>query len=183
MSPFERLIQALWEVIKIVALTLIIIIPIRLWVIQPFFVSGASMEPSFDNGDYLIIDEISYRFRQPQRGDVIVFKFPEDQRQYYIKRIIGLPGEKVEIQDGQVFIYNSENPNGFLLDQSGYSLIGYTFGNIRVQLGEDQYFVMGDNRSSSSDSRRWGPVKSDLIIGKVIVRALPVSKFQTYPSN
>jgi signal peptidase I len=99
-SPFEKLIRAFWEVIKVVALTLIIIIPIRLWVTQPFFVSGASMEPTFDDGDYLVIDEFSYHFREPQRGEVIVFRFPGDERQFYIKRIIGLPGEKVEIQDG-----------------------------------------------------------------------------------
>jgi signal peptidase I len=183
MTNFDKLVKVLWEAIKIVAITLIIIIPIRLWIMQPFFVSGASMEPSFDNGDYLIIDELTYHFEQPSRGDVIVFKYPEDPSQYYIKRIIGLPGETVEIQDGQVYIYNKDNANGFLLEQSSYGIQGFTFGNMKTTLDNNQYFVMGDNRSLSSDSRRWGPVNRNLIIGKVLLRALPVNKFQAYTNG
>lgn len=182
-SPFQKLISVLWEIFKVVALTLLIIIPIRIWIIQPFFVSGASMEPSFDDGDYLVIDELSYHFREPERGEVVVFHSPEDEKQFYIKRIIGLPGERVELQDGQIIISNAEHTEGFVLDESKFDTMGFTFGNIKVKLGPDEYFVLGDNRSASSDSRKWGPVKKDLLVGRVWVRALPVSKFNVYSSQ
>lgn len=180
MSSSEKLMAAFWETIKVVIISLLIIIPIRAYVMQPFFVSGASMEPSFDTGDYLLIDQVSFRFREPSRGEVIVFRFPNNPSEFYIKRIVGLPGETVEIRDGDIYIYNKETPNGFLLDESTYQHFGFTFGNIKTQLSDNEYFVLGDNRSASSDSRRWGPLERDLVIGRVWVRALPVSKAKVY---
>jgi len=164
----------IWEITKIVVISLAIIIPIRYYLIQPFFVRGASMEPNFDNGQYLVIDEISYRFNSPERGDVIVFKYPLDPSQYYIKRIIGLPGEKVEIRDNSIFIYKSSSSEGEILDESYYLPEGrITRGSINIQLSNQEYFVLGDNRSASSDSRQWGSLPKDNIIGRVWLRAWP----------
>jgi len=170
----KKLFIFIWEIVKIVAISLAIIIPIRYYLIQPFFVRGASMEPNFDDGQYLVIDEISYRFNDPDRGDVIVFKYPLDPSQYYIKRVIGLPGEKIEIKDNSIFIYNSEFPQGIILNESYYLPEGrITRGNINVKLNDDEYFVLGDNRSASSDSRQWGSLSKDNIIGRVWLRAWP----------
>lgn len=171
----------IWEIIKIVVISLLIVVPIRYFLIQPFFVRGASMEPNFDDGQYLIIDEISYRFQSPERGEVIVFKYPQDPSQYYIKRIIGLPSETVEITSGYVIIYNQQNPQGKILDESQYLKSGQkTFGDIKITLAEDEYFVLGDNRSASHDSRRWGALKKDYIIGRTWIRAWPPDKAEVF---
>ncbi|MFH0805389.1 MAG: signal peptidase I [Patescibacteria group bacterium] len=164
----------IWEIAKIVVISLAIIIPIRYYLIQPFFVRGASMEPNFENGQYLVINEIGYRFDDPERGDVVVFKYPLDPSQYYIKRVVGLPGEKIEIKDDLIFIYNSNSPEGMKLDESSYLPEGrITRGGINVQLNDEEYFVLGDNRSASSDSRKWGPLPKNNIIGRVWLRAWP----------
>jgi len=171
----------IWEIAKIVIIALLIVIPIRYFIFQPFFVKGQSMEPTFENGDYLIIDEISYRFRVPQRGEVIVFKYPENPSQRYIKRIIGLPEETVEIKDGKVIIHNEQRPEGFTLDEPYLAPGQYTAGNLRIKLDPNEYFVLGDNRLQSSDSRRWGPVNRALITGRVFLRAWPINKFGEFP--
>jgi signal peptidase I len=162
----------LFETLKIVVIALVIVVPIRYFLFQPFLVKGQSMEPAFENGDYLIIDEISYRFSNPQRGEVVVFKYPQDTSQRYIKRIIGLPGEIVEIKDGKIFI------SGKPLEETNYlppNFFTPDFGFMRITLGENEYFVLGDNRLHSSDSRRWGTVPREDIIGRVFVRAWPFS--------
>lgn len=161
-----------WEVIKIVVLALVIVLPVRYFLFQPFLVKGQSMEPNFSSGDYLIIDQISYRLSEPKRGEVIVFKYPLLPSQRYIKRVIGLPGEKVEIKGGKVFI------NGRALDETSY--LGNTSftdekGFTEVTLKKGEYFVLGDNRQASSDSRIWGVVPRDRIIGRVFIRAWPFS--------
>ncbi len=167
----KKFLSFVWEIGKIVLIALIIVAPIRYFLFQPFFVKGQSMEPSFEDGDYLIIDELSYRFRTPQRGEVIVFKYPYDENQRYIKRIIGLPGEKVEVSNGKVTIFNEA---GTIVLTEEYLLgNGFTPGNVSLTLGEDEYFVLGDNRDSSSDSRRWGSLKKEEIVGRVFLRAWP----------
>ncbi len=160
-----------WEVSKIVIIALAIVIPIRYFLFQPFFVKGQSMEPNFETGDYLIVDELSYRFREPQRGEVVVFKYPKDPSQRFIKRIIGLPGETIEIENGRVKIQKDNQE--IKLDESNYLSILETLGSIKVSLGENEYFVLGDNRLFSSDSRRWGNVPKKNIIGRVYLRAWP----------
>jgi len=160
-----------WEVAKIIIIAAVIVIPIRYFLFQPFFVRGQSMDPNFENGDYLIIDEITYRFKAPQRGEVIVFKSPQDPSQRFIKRIIGLPGETIEIKDGKVIIYTKGEPQ--VLDESNYLSDLLTGGNIQITLAEDEYFVLGDNRSFSFDSRRFGVLSEENIIGRVILRAWP----------
>ncbi len=170
-----------WEVVKVIIIALIIIVPVRYYIFQPFYVQGASMEPNFLNNEYLIIDEISYRFSEPERGDVVVFRYPRDKKQFFIKRIIGLPGEDIAIRDNQVIIYNQKYPDGFVLDESSYlSPNTQTAGNLRVSMGKDEYFVMGDNRASSLDSRSFGPIKRKDIIGRVFVRVLPVDRFTLF---
>jgi len=171
----------IWETIKIVVISLAIIIPVRYYLIQPFFVRGASMTPNFDSGQYLVIDEISYRFEEPERGEVVVFKYPLDTSQYYIKRIVGLPGETVEIKDGQVIIYNQDYPQGMVLDESSYLAAGtITWGETKIELSKDEYFVLGDNRQASSDSRRWGELDEENIIGRVWLRAWPFSLAEVF---
>lgn len=167
----------IWEIVKIVVISLAIIVPIRYFLFQPFFVKGASMEPSLEDGEYLIIDEISYRFNSPERGDVIVFHYPKDTSQYYIKRVIALPEETVKIEKGKVLIFNQENPKGFALDESYLSEENkFTTGDLELRLDENDYFVLGDNRQASSDSRRWGPVASHYIVGRAWLRAWPFNR-------
>ena len=158
----------LLELLQTVVLALAIVLPIRYFIFQPFVVLGHSMEPNFYPKDYLIVDEISYRFREPKRGEVIVFKYPANPKLKYLKRIIGLPGEEITIENGVVKI------NGRILDESAYLPPHIqTSGFISIKLGKDEYFVMGDNRDFSSDSRRWGPLPRKLIIGRAILRLFP----------
>jgi signal peptidase I len=182
----------IWEIVKMVFWVVVIIVPIRVFLIQPFFVQGASMEPNFEDKQYLIVNELGYKttnvgsganslftvkpFKELQRGDVVVFRYPKNPSVFYIKRIIGLPGEKIEISNDKVKIFNVENPNGFILDESKYlSASVMTSGEINMNLN-NEYFVMGDNREYSSDSRSWGPVPEADVMGKVVLRAWPVSK-------
>ncbi|MFC1787945.1 signal peptidase I [Patescibacteria group bacterium] len=167
------------EVIQIVIISAAIIIPIRYFLIQPFYVKGASMEPNFYDREYLIVDELSYRLRQPQRGETIVFRYPRDRSQFFIKRVIALPGETVEITDGKIIIYNSENPNGVEVDEE-YIVEDATQGKKKVTLAAEEYFVLGDNRDESLDSRNFGPVKESLIIGRVWIRGLPLSRLGSF---
>lgn len=168
----KNLISFVWEILKIVIIALAIVVPIRYFIFQPFIVSGNSMEPNFQSGNYLIIDEISYRFSQPQRGEVIIFKYPQDPSKRFIKRIIGLPGETVEIQNNQIII--SKNGEEFVLDESGY-LPEYlkNLDNEQISLSKNQYFVLGDNRPHSYDSEEWGFLPEENIIGRAFFRAWP----------
>ncbi len=169
------------EVIKFVLIAVFVVLPIRLYIAQPFIVSGSSMDPTFLNGEYLIVDEISYRFENPQRGDVIVFRFPQDTSKFFIKRIIGLPGETVVLDGTTARIENDAHPEGFALDEA--YLVNNSRNSLRITLADDEYFVMGDNRPASSDSRIWGPLSKDHIIGRALVRLLPVNKFNLFPGE
>lgn len=170
-----------WELAKFALIALIIVVPIRYFVAQPFVVSGLSMFPTFNDGQYLIIDELSYKFHPPHRGDVIVFHYPKDRSKYFIKRIIGLPGETVITHDTTVTIKNDEHPEGFVLNEPYVSRA--VDGNIFDKLGKDEYFVMGDNRPASSDSRYWGNLPKKLIVGRVYLRLLPFSQIGILPGS
>lgn len=135
------------------------------------------MEPNFEDGDYILIDEISYRFENPERGEVVVFRFPEDRSQFFIKRVVGLPNETIEIKDDKITIYNNQNPNGFALKEDYLDKGQHTIGDLRIKLDPNEYFVLGDNRLRSSDSRRWGALNKSLITGKVFFRAWPIHDF------
>jgi len=171
----KRAASETWELAKIVIGSLLIVLPIRLFIAQPFIVRGASMEPNFHEGQYLIIDEASYYLREPQRGEVVVFRYPQDTSQFFIKRVIGLPGEEVEIAGGKVKIINDEHPVGFVLEEKYLPKNIATTPDQQVFLGTEEYFVMGDNRVFSSDSRRWGTLEEKYLIGRALVRLWPLA--------
>lgn len=169
----KNFLSFVWETAKIVVIVLAIVVPIRYFVFQPFIVKGQSMEPNFQEGNYLIIDEVSYRWRDPQRGEVVVFKYPYNPSQRYIKRIIGLPGEVLEIKDEKVIIFDKDGREMILQENTYLPQNDITSGNLRLTLKENEYFVLGDNRLSSSDSRSWGVLPREKIIGRVLLRLWP----------
>ena len=170
---FKKYFAFAWDILKIGLIALVIVLPIRYFLFQPFIVKGESMSPNFETGDYLIVDEISYRFSEPQRGDVVVFKYPKDATQRFIKRVIGIPGETVDIKNGQVSI--TKDSEIIILDESYLPEDLKTIGDINITLGADEYFVLGDNRQYSYDSRAWGVVPRKNIIGKAFLRIFPIA--------
>lgn len=163
----------IFEAVKVIIISLAIIVPIRYFLVQPFIVKGASMEPNFHDREYLIINEISYRFGDPVRGEVVILKDPLNPQVYFIKRVIGLPGEKVEIKNGRVYINDQELAESYIED---FGLENFD----AITLGDKEYYVMGDNRTNSFDSRRFGPVSDDAIIGKAWFRGWPFNKISTF---
>ena len=169
------------ELIKYFVVAVIIVIPVRLWVAQPFVVSGESMEPTFDTGQYLIVDELTYNISDPQRGDVVIFRYPLNTSEFFIKRIIGLPGETLSIDSLGVYIVGA---NGSKTKISEPYLVNIGNGKAQtITLKAGEYFVMGDNRPDSSDSRFWGSVPRSDIVGRAIARLLPVSKISLLPGS
>ena len=168
---------------QVIVIALAIAFPIRWYVAEPFIVNGASMDPTFATGQFLIVDRISYRFESPSRGDVIVFEYPKDPSTYYIKRIIGLPGETVDIKDGKITITNKAHPEGLVLDEPYISPEHILLDTSTHTLGPTEYFAMGDNRAQSSDSRTWGPLDAHFIIGRPIVRLLPLGTMSFWPGQ
>lgn len=159
-------------------------IAVRLFIATPFIVSGASMENTFQNFDYLIIDRITYDFSTPQRGDVVVFGLPQETSRDLIKRVIGLPGETVKLSGNAVTIINKDHPSGFTLNEpylSPENLGGAT--GMQVTLGADQYFVLGDNRRVSADSRLWGTLPRKDIVGRVLLRLYPFTTMALLPGE
>ena len=181
-SGSERIFHALWEVVKTVAFIILAAVIIRAFLVQPFFVQGQSMETNFHDGNYLLVNQLSYDFGKPQRGDVVVFKAPPEPDTNYIKRIIGLPGETVELRNGRVVIYNAEHRGGVTLDEPYEPAGAQTLPEspqTKWELGPNQYFVLGDNRlpDKSSDSRAWGLLDQKLLIGKAWLRVYPLAQF------
>ena len=173
---------------------------IRAFLVQPFLVEGPSMLPSFTSGNYLLVDKFSYKFlNSPARGDVIVFDIPDpkhtfhvcylnmnntclfETNRYLIKRIMGLPGEKVVLKDGVMTIINKENPNGFIIPDK--EIVFNSDDSDERVLGDDEYYVMGDNRANSADSRLWGPLPYEKIVGRPILRLTPPSMIGIWPGH
>ena len=169
------------DLFTLVLLIVVVVIPIRMFIVSPFVVDGESMHPTFGNLDYLIVDEILYRFQAPKRGDVVVFRYPSNPSIFYIKRIIGLPGETVSIDRGVVTILSSDGQKLALTEP--YIINEDATYTKDVSLLPEEYFVMGDNRPNSSDSRMWGPLPKKDIIGRVDVRLLPISKGGFFPGS
>jgi len=167
------------ETIRYVIISILIVFPIRVFVAQPFIVSGESMAPTFEDSEYLIIDELTYRLGEPQRGDVAVFRFPQNPKKFFIKRIIGLPGETVEINGSVV---NITNASGKVVLKEEY-VKRPAFNNIIVTLEPGEYWVMGDNRAESSDSRSWGTVPRDHIVGRALLRLFPLGRAGLFPGQ
>lgn len=171
-----------WETVRFLLIAFAIVIPLRIFVAQPFIVSGASMDPTFRNGQYIIVDELSYNIGDPSRGDVIIFKYPKNPSQYFIKRVIGLPGEDVVVDaQGHVSINNKDGKLIVTLKEP-YVVFPKDDASERT-LGADEYFVMGDNRAGSFDSRAWGPVPRNLIIGRAFLRLFPLNTLGVLPGE
>lgn len=173
--------KELWDTLKFIILAAVIVIPIRMFIFQPFIVNGESMYPTFHNADYLIINEFKYHFTEPKRGDVVVFRYPKDTSRYFIKRIIGLPGETVIFKNHEVYIKNEENPDGVKLSEPYLSQITIPGESKEATVTPDNYFVMGDNRGFSSDSRTWGLVPKEDITGEPYLRLLPLNNVSYKP--
>ncbi len=167
-----------WELIKIAAICLAIVLPVRYFLIEPFYVQGASMEPNFYNSDYLLIDKLSFRFREPARGDIVVFHNPRNESEYFIKRAIGLPGEKVIIRGGSIYIGKADEEHR--LKESYISATLDTTGNIDTDLGANEYYLLGDNRPFSLDSRSFGPVSGEELVGRVWIRGWPPERLGVF---
>lgn len=172
----------LTEIVRFSLIAILIVVPIRMFVAQPFIVSGASMVETFESGEYLIVDQVSYYFEAPKRGEVVIFRYPKDPSKYFIKRVIGLPGETVEIIDGEVIIKNDDKPEGFTLIEP-YIRPMPESAPLRETLGDREYFVMGDNRPESSDSRSWGVLQEERIVGRAWLRLFPPTKLEFMPGN
>jgi len=168
------------EIVRFSIIAILIVIPIRLFIAQPFIVSGASMDNTFHSGEYLIVDQVSYYFDEPQRGEVVIFRYPRDPSKFFIKRVIGTPGETVTIANNVVTITNEQYPNGYVLEEP-YIKSMDTPQEFNETLGEREYFVMGDNRDKSSDSRSWGVLQEERIIGRAFVRLFPPSQIDYLP--
>ena len=173
--------QSFWELVRFGIIAFLVVIPIRMFLAEPFVVSGSSMFPTFIDGDYLIIDKVSYRVSDPERDDVVVFKYPNDKTKFFIKRIIGLPNETIDIKGNTITITNKEHKDGFKLDEPYVE--NESSNNLHYELKDSEYFVMGDNRIASSDSRYWGPVDRKLLTGKAFLRLLPIKNMNILPGN
>ena len=171
------------EIIKFTLIALAIVIPIRAYVAQPFIVDGPSMDPTFATGQYLIVDQISYRLEKPNRDDVIIFRYPNNPKIFFIKRIIGMPGERLSVDTGQITVINKDNPDGFILNEKYITDEYKTPESFDITLGDTEYFVMGDNRPKSSDSRTWGPLDEKYIVGRPFLRLIPFSKISIFPGR
>lgn len=178
----KRILRSAGELLQVALIVTAIVLPVRYFLIQPFYVKGASMEPNFEDHQYLIIDEISYRFRAPERGEICVFRYPNDPSQFFIKRIIGLPGETVSVSGGKITIEGTDG-RVRLLDESAYlSADVITAGEKTTTLGTGEYFVLGDNRANSLDSRIFGQVPRSDIVGRVMLRGWPLDKLSWFES-
>ncbi len=181
-TPLKSLGQSILEFAGFALVAIAVVVPVRVFIAQPFIVSGSSMVPTFEDKNYLIVDELSYHLGEPQRLDVVIFKYPKDTTKFFIKRIIGLPNETVDIKGETVTITNKANKEGFQIDQA-FIKNPSNDEAMHFELGNDEYFVMGDNRNASSDSRYWGPVKKDLLVGRAFLRLLPISGIDLLPGS
>lgn len=168
------------EIIRFSIIALIIVVPIRMFVAQPFIVSGASMEDTFQNGEYLIVDQLTYHFESPKRGDVVIFRYPRDTSKFFIKRVVGVPGDILTIEGNVITITNETHPEGIIIDEP---YVEHMDPNTQLteDLTDNEYFVMGDNRDRSSDSRMWGILHEDKIVGRAFLRLFPVTEVGVFP--
>ena len=170
------------EILHFSIVALLIVLPIRMFVAQPFIVSGASMENTFHSGEYLIVDQLTYHLETPIRGDVVVFRYPKDPSKFFIKRVIGVPGDTITISGSDVIITNETYPTGLTLTESYIKSMRKTV-DITEELGPREFFVMGDNRDESSDSRVWGVLQQENIVGRAFLRLFPPSTFDYLPGD
>jgi len=170
-----------WELARFVIIAVLIVVPIRLFIAQPFIVSGSSMVPTFEDKNYLIVDEISYKLNDPKRGDVVIFRYPNDPKKYFIKRIIGLPNETIDVEEGAITITNETYKEGLVLEEP--YVAKQAPGKTHFELKDEEYFVMGDNRNASSDSRYWGALPKKNIVGRAWLRLWPLNHIDVFPGK
>lgn len=171
------------ELIRFIILAALIIIPFRMFIAQPFIVNGASMDPTFATNQYLIVDQLTYKHSDPHRGDVVIFRYPLNPKDFYIKRIIGLPGETVTISGNEVYIQEINSSTSYKLEEPYIVFQDSNNIQLRTELDAGEYFVMGDNRPNSSDSRVWGVLPEEFITGKAFLRLLPFNAIQYLPGE
>jgi signal peptidase I len=176
----RKFFASLLEVVEIAVIAVAAVFIVRTFLVQPFLVDGTSMVPTFSNGDYVLTDELTYRIRPPERGEVVVFHDVSDPSTYLIKRVIGLPGERLVIKNDTVTVYNQQDPGGFVLNEYYLPKGTVTGGNEDITLSSSTYFMMGDNRAVSYDSRSWGPLPKSNIVGLVRFRLWPLTAIQIF---
>lgn len=177
-TSFVELLDFVVDLVKVVIVSFAIIFPVRYFLVQPFYVKGASMEPTFKNNEYLLVDEISYRFEDPTRGQVVVFHNPKNPKDFFIKRIIGLPGDTVRISNGHVKVYKDDI---LVSEKEPYLATELpTIGDFDVLVPSNHFFVLGDNRNNSLDSRSIGAVPERYLVGRVWIRAWPLDRAIMY---
>jgi signal peptidase I len=167
----------IYSFIETVVIALVIAVVLYLFIMTPHEVLGNSMHPTYKNGEYLMANKLTYRFGEPQRGDVIIFQYSDTQD--FIKRIVGIPGDTIMIKDGNVFINGQQLNEDDYISESVYTRGGdYLSEGETISIGEEEYFVLGDNRPHSSDSRTFGPISESKIKGKAWIVYLPISEFR-----
>jgi signal peptidase I len=176
----RKFLSSILEVIEVALVAVVSVFLIRTFLIQPFLVSGASMSPNFSSGDYLLVDELTYRFREPERGEVVFFSYPGGTSTYFIKRIIGLPGETVNIEGNVVTVFNEDSIGGFVLEEGYLPPTTITSGGVNLELDDGEYFVLGDNRSYSFDSRSWGVLPAEDVVGLARLRLWPLGSLRAF---
>ena len=176
----RKFLASFLEVLEIAVVAVVAVFIVRTFLVQPFLVSGSSMSPNFSNGDYVLVDELTYHLRAPERGEVAVFHDPQDYSTYFIKRVIGLPNERVTIKNDVITVFNSAHPHGFALDESYLPQGTYTSGDYDVTLSSSTYLMLGDNRPFSYDSRMWGTLPKSNIVGLVRVRLWPLNEMTAF---
>ncbi len=184
MEPLpEKKEHFLKDIVTFTLIALAIVIPIRMYVAQPFIVNGASMDPTFVSGEYLIVDQLTYHFEKPKRQDVIILRYPSNPKTFFIKRIIGLPGETLSARNSVITAINKEHPAGITVNDSYVKNPYSKSDTFNITLGPTEYFVMGDNRGESSDSRVWGPLEEKFIVGRPLLTLYPISKISFLPGK
>jgi signal peptidase I len=174
-QPSSRQKSTLREFVETLLLTLLIYVVVRSFLFENYRVVGRSMDPTLEDNQFLAVNKLGYRLHDPQRGDIIVFRDPRDDGRKLIKRVIGLPGELVEVRDGQVYVDNQAMPEAYIESPGRYSYPP-------TEVPEDEYFVLGDNRNNSSDSHNWGMLAKNLIVGKAWVSYWPPALWGVLPS-
>lgn len=177
-KPFGEIFR---EYTILIGTSLLLVFVVRTFIAQPFVVNGSSMEPTFHTNEYLLVDQLSYSLGTPKRGEVIIFKYPLIPSRYFIKRVIALPGESIRIKGTQVEVKEVGSDTFIMLEEPYIEFERESF--VETTLADDEYFVMGDNRLASLDSRSWGPLNESFIVGKAFVRLFPFSKIDFLPGS
>lgn len=176
MIVLKALVVFLMEIMETIVFVGSLFIVVYLFIMQPNQIKGASMEPTFTNGNYIFTSKVTYKMRQPKQGDIVVFHSIRNPDIEYIKRIIALPGDTVLIQNQEVFVNGTQLIEPYISEKTTLIPGSYVQENVALTIPEGHYFVMGDNRPRSSDSREFGPITLDSIVGQVFFRYFPVDK-------